>query len=233
MRCTTRFEIVNARRRVGNVAKVQNAHGLSGSQVIILNILGKASTGMTAHEISFAGKVPVNTQNIGPAYTDRADASRHTESLVGRGMVRAEQWEGDDVRWYITDLGKKFSTLKGRVVGATTKLPSSVIDPVALAMKKTRTYPFEEYTVQDMEEFRNKLPKEWHHIDLDDLRRQAQARRKQGIFSDPDEKREKAVRRVLREFGPRGTVMPEFLTEDQMGQLYGIIGHDVTADVEE
>ena len=40
------------------------------------------------------------------------------------------------------------------------------------------------------------------------------------------------MKKILREFGPTGTMIPEFLTEDQVQELYARLGVDVSADVE-
>lgn len=49
---------------------------------------------------------------------------------------------------------------------------------------------------------------------------------------DPDAKRDKALKRLLREFGPSGTIQADFLTEDQTQELYSLLGTTVGADEE-
>lgn len=205
------------------MSKIRNADGLSGSQVLILNTLAKSSVGMTDDEITFHANVPVNVNTIGPVYGETIE--NHPNSLRGRGLVVCEKEEDGDVRWRITTKGRELGkTLKGNRIGPSNRVPNDILDPVAGAFKRLRSYPFEEYTKEDMTELRARLPKEFHSIDLDELRRQAQARRKQGVFSDPNERRDKALRRIVREFGADGTIFRDFLTEDQLGTIYGMIG---------
>lgn len=206
---------------------IVNADGLSGAQIKILNILSKASMGMTAAEISHAGKIPVNSGNIGPVKDDVLE--KYPESLRGREFVRAEQYEGDEVRWSITDKGRKIgSTFKGRKTGPNKKVDPAILDPVILAFKKTRNYGLESYTDEDMTEMRKKLGVEYKDVEIDDLRRQIESRRKQGAFKDPAEARKKSLQKALREFGPSGTVIRGFLTEDQVSDLYAQIGGDMS-----
>lgn len=205
------------------MAKIKNAGGLSGSQVIILNILAKSSVALTADTIAMLGKVPVNTQTIGPVFGE--NISNSPDSLRGRGLVVCEKDEEGEVTWSITTKGREIGlTMKGNRIGSETRVPNEIIDPVAIRFKKLRSYPFEEYTTEDMTAMRAALPKQYHTVPLDELRRQAQARRKQGIFSDPTERRDKALKRIIKEFGNDGIVIPGFLTEDQISSIYGMMG---------
>lgn len=205
------------------MATAQRAAGLTPSQVTILKVLARSSVGLSAHEISHAAKgVPVNSGTIGPVF----DTVLHNypDSLRGRGMVRCEKWEGDEVRWFITEKGKPMAGFKAIKVGPQTKIDPKILDPLVIAFKKTRTYGIEQYTDEDLTELRGKLPKELQAVELRDLRKQMEARRKQGAFSDPAKKREASLQKLLREFGPTGTVIPEFLTEEQVSELYSQLG---------
>lgn len=205
------------------MATVQRAAGLTPSQVTILKVLSKSSDGLTAHEISHSGKgVPVNSGTIGPVF----DSVLHNypDSLRGRGLVRCEKWEGDEVRWFITEKGRPFAVYKAHKIGPKSRVPNDILDPLAIAFRKTRTYAFEEYTDEDMLEMRSKLPEVYQTVEVEDLRKQIQARRKQGAFADANEKIIKGLKRVIREFGPNGTIIPDFLSEEQMGEIYSKIG---------
>lgn len=211
------------------VKSKQNAEGLTPSQVVILNVLGKSAVPLSAGEISLeGGRVPVNVQTIGPVFDEHL--SNYPNSLRGRGLVRPEKYEGDDVRWEITTKGKQYTTVKAQKIGPGKRVPNEVLDPVVLKFKKRRTYGLERYTEDDICDLRTQLPKQYWDVDVTDLWNQILARRKQGAFADPNEKRRKALERVIREFGPNGTMIAEFLTEDQLGTLYVELGSEVTAD---
>lgn len=207
------------------------ADGLTPSQVKILKVLAGSEAGLTAEEISLYGKgLPVNTITIGPAF---GETGSYPQSLRAREMVYPEKYEGEEVRWFITAKGKKASSFKARKIGPENKVPPEILDPLVILFKKTRTYGLEQYTQDDIEELRSKLPEEYHEADVTDLWNQILARRKQGAFADPSEKRTKALERLIREFGPEGTVIPEFLTEDQMGQIYSALGYNEQSGEEE
>jgi len=203
---------------------VKRADGLTASQVIILNVLAKASTGLTASQISYAGKgVPVNANTIGPVFGEG-----HPDSLRGRGLVVCEKQEEEDVHWSITEKGRKMAGMKAQRIGPGKRVPNEVLDPVVLMFKKRRTYGLERYTDDDILDLRTQLPKDYRDVDPKDLWNQILARRKQGAFADPDEKIRKALEKVLREFGPNGTMIEDFLTEDQVQQLHTRLGVGVT-----
>jgi hypothetical protein len=143
--------------------------------------------------------------------------------------------EEDDVRWYITPEGRKLieKGVKGKKIGAEKKVPNEILDPALRAFKALRAYGLEEYTDEDMKEFRSRLPKEYHDVGLDDLRGQNVARRKQGCFADPEEKRRKSMQKILREFGPTGTVIKDFLGEEQVSDLYSRLGNNSASEEDE
>lgn len=208
---------------------VKRAGGLTPSQVSILKVLSKSSVGLTAHEISHAAKgVPINTNTIGPIYEEHIP--NYPDSLRGRELVRCERYEGEEVRWYITEKGRPFAGFKAHKVGPKTKIDPEILDPLVLAFKKTRTYGIEQFTNEDLTELRSKLPEDYREVELLDLRKQMEARRKQGAFADPEKKRIKCLERIVREFGPNGTVISDFLTEDQLGDLYAQLGIDAAAE---
>lgn len=216
------------------MAVVKNAQGLSGAQVIILQELAKHPNGLETQLLAQATKVPVSSATIGPAFTNLL--KDYPESLRGRDLAYCEKMEGEKVKWYLTAEGEQIArTFKGRKIGPTKKVPNKVLDPAVMKFKTTRAYGLEQYKEDDLTALRSALPKEYQDVDvaqLGDLHNQILARRKQGAFSDPEEKRRKQLQKLYREFGPNGTVIEGFLYEDQAAQLLSMLGGDAGADDE-
>lgn len=207
----------------------KNAEGLTNSQVIILQQLAdNPDTGLTSDELGEMS-LPVNAQTTGPIYREMLD--RYPNSLYGRGLAEPSRQEGERVCWFITDKGKKVAlTFKARMRGPVVKVPKEVLDPLVLKFKDTIAYGLEHYDEDDLAALRKTLPQQYREVALDDLKDQILARRKQGAFADPEEAKRKAARKVIKEFGPYGTIIKEFLTEDQMSQLYALAGQDAAAE---
>ena len=184
-----------------------------------------------------AAGVPVNSGNIGPAFTEVLD--NYPDSLRARALVYCERMEGERVRWYITKEGVKIATgYKGRKIGPKRKVPNTILDPVVMKFKDTRAYGLEQYTENDLQALREALPDEYHDVgvvrppdgSLSDLHNQILARRKQGAYGDKDEKRKKQLQKLYREFGPNGTVIEGFLYEEQVSQLLELLGGEKDTD---
>lgn len=204
------------------MATVKNAQGLNGSQVLILQALIRAGVnGVETSVLQKAAGVPVNSGNIGPAFTEVLD--HYPESLRARGLVYCEKMEGERVKWFITKKGIAIATeFKGRKIGPKRKVPNALLDKVVMQFKKTRAYGLEYYTEDDLCAIREELGEGFEDMDYrpqGDLHSQILARRKQGAFSDKDEKRKKQLQKLYREFGPNGTVIEGFLYEEQVSQL--------------
>lgn len=209
------------------MAVVKNAQGINSSQVLILQALTRAGVnGVETSVLQKAAGVPVNSGNIGPAFTEALE--HYPDSLRARGLVYCEKMEGERVKWFITKKGIAIATeFKGRKIGPKRKVPNSLLDKVVMEFKKTRAYGLEYYTEEDLSAIRSALGEEYSDVDCQpqgDLHSQILARRKQGAFSDKDEKRRKQLQKLYREFGPNGTVIDGFLYEEQVSQLLEMIG---------
>lgn len=166
---------------------------LNVSQVLILKTLAHYEGEMITRERLEAESGAVcDYPNLGPVYTDTKP--NYPGCLWSLSLVDSEgHYETDSegreklvTYWKITDKGMEYAkTIQTRRKSTRNgKIPARVIDPVAIAMKKTRTYGFESYSIADLEELRSKLPEKWQDISDDDLKSQLANRRKQGAFAD-------------------------------------------------
>lgn len=166
---------------------------LNVSQVLILKVLAHYDGELvTRDRLQRESGAVCDAENLGPVFLETLQ--KYPESLWGLGLVRSEGYYEQDEQgkdkmvtyWGITDEGKQEATRiqtrrKSTCYG---KIPAKVIDPIAIAIKRTRTYGFEAYSMADLEEIRNKLPEKYQGISNDDLRSQLANRRKQGAFAD-------------------------------------------------
>lgn len=160
---------------------------LNNTQVIFLQLLVKHPKGLTRDEINDETGIIPTPQLLGP--TRKEDLPNWRGSLYQRGLVIPHLFEQDDgenvVIWKVTPLGYK---LAGKYK-ARTKLtpdgaiPADVLDPIVREFKKSRTYGFEHYTDEDMQDIRDKLGEEYADQDLHELRLRIINRRKQGAYS--------------------------------------------------
>lgn len=196
---------------------------LNSSQVLILQALTKADKPLTREQIEAkSAGAAVNAGNIGPVFKEVLE--NYPDSLYGLGFVRPEKAEDGTVTWNATAKGKAASAkVKTRKRNGIQRVPNGTIDPVVKKFKPTRTYGFELYTDDDLKEIRAACGDEHKDVPLTDLQAQIIARRKQGAYADEAATVGKAVARVLREFGPDGTVLKNLLKPDQCNRLKGLV----------
>jgi hypothetical protein len=199
---------------------------LNSSQVLILQAMAQHRQPMTAREIEERSGAPASADNLGPVYQDSVRGDRYTTSLLGLGYVDSQRLEGEPVTWFLTSAGRKAARVyRTRRRGDFVRVPPDVLDPVVRNFKKTRIYGFEVYTEDDLSAIRQTLGDDYHGIPLEELRDQIVCRRKQGAFADKSEKTRRAVDRVIREFGPHGTIL-SLLTESQLEDLYELCAEE-------
>lgn len=188
-------------------------------QALILSTLAKWPMGLTVEKLEEKAGVPVTPNNIGPITVE--SLVNHPDSLYARKLVRpVKPYEDEPYKWVITDAGKKLAEkVKGRKIGAKDKVDNDILDTAVVKFRTTRAYGMENWTDADIREVRGMLGSAYEMVELDDLKNQILARRKQGAYADPKEKFRKACERAIREFGPHGTIIKELLTEDQITTL--------------
>lgn len=196
---------------------------LSVAQVRILRaIVAAGDSGLTRTQIQEETGCTLSG-NLGSAYAE--DASNNEGTLIGHKLVSGIQTLDDEdmrstARFVATSKGKRaseFFMVRDRP-DQSNRIPPKKLDPVVRSFKQQRTYSFEVYTDEDIQEIRSLLGEEWSHVPLASLREQMMNRRKVGAYADPDERNRRAVEAAIRQFGPEGTIYP-VLTDEQVSEM--------------
>ena len=207
-----------------------SAH-LNSSQVLILQALkARPEVGLTRQEIADkAGGACCSPQNLGPVTKESLSTNEdYSDSLYGHGYVYPSQDEGETTRWFITKTGVKVSstlrTLETPETSETLKIPEKHLIQAGRKFRSTRTYGFERATPSDLKEMIGHLPPQFSTIDAEDFLQRLINLRKQGKFTTRQETLGKSVKKVIREFGPEGTVLA-LLTSKQVAALLEFVEH--------
>jgi hypothetical protein len=204
---------------------------LNASQVMILQALAKSDEPLSKEDIEkVAPNAAVSAINLGPVFQETLEGAnegngawRYSDSLYALGYVRPVKDNRDDKEvtcWEITAKGRKLvDKLVTRTKAAgNLKIPPEILDPIILKMRAVRTYGLNVWTDTDVKELRDKLPEEYRTISIENLRHRIVQRRQAGAFADPSKKRRMSIEKVLREFGPDGTVL-QLLSNKQVDVL--------------
>jgi hypothetical protein len=152
---------------------------MTPTQVNVLKVLSKSPNGLTRKQLEEKVKAVMTTDIIGPTYAE--DLHKHPDSLYGQGYVSPIADE-DGLRWYITHEGRVTGERMRTRKPSFAVVPGNILDPVVIAFRPTRTYCFELYTDEDIQEIRSKLPSPYTQVLIPELRQQIVNRRKMGKY---------------------------------------------------
>ncbi len=135
-------------------------------------------------------------RHVGPHYVEKAEqyAAYFTHpSLITLGYVgiRHEEQEGEKggraFVAYLTPEGEAAAErFKTRKADQRYRIPRDMLDAAAIPIRPTRTYSFESYTTEDLDQVRDLLDEKYRDIEDESLKHQLANRRKAGAFADDD-----------------------------------------------
>lgn len=201
---------------------------LTAAQIRILQVLRDANGPVTRSALVQAAGASNVTEVLG--YTldtlGREEVDQSPGSLMALHYVHEEKYtdvdSGRQERTYeLTGEGKSavdaYKVAPRRL--AHQRVEKGILDECVLRMRPTRSYGIECWTTDDLTELRDMLGDGYEDIDLIDLRKQVENRRKQGAFAPPGKKEISSLEKLLREFGDSGTVIAELLTPEQVKRV--------------
>jgi len=155
---------------------------LTSTQIIFLQALAKAPRGLTVRQLRDKTSLSPSSQSLGPLYVETAE--HYPRSLIGQGLVRAEEYQEDENRFFATPSGIKAAriyTARHRLNNKSF-IPPKILDPAVVKIKATKSYGLELFTDDDVAEVRALLGPKYKSVPIDDLRWRIVNRRKQGAY---------------------------------------------------
>jgi hypothetical protein len=166
----------------------------TNTQINVLQFL--ATRGGWATFVEINRRFNATIRHVGPRCPE--DVGRYEEeyghpSLMGMGYVTTRMEERDEAVGGQScvvslsaegeDAARRFRTRKG---DKRHRVPRDQLDAAGRAIRPTRTYAFEAYTTEDLDQIRDLLDEEYQDVSDDYLKHQLANRRKAGAFGGDD-----------------------------------------------
>ncbi len=198
------------------------ANPLNSSQVHILQTLVQYPVGLTTAKLQEVcqDKASVSTNNIGPVNEETIEQGGSPTSLRALGYVSCTRHEGQEPTWQLTAKGRamaKRSSTRSRL-DESQRIPKEILDKAVKKVHPYKTYGFEVYTSNDLQEVRIFCGESYIHVTDENLRDQMVTRRKLGAFADPQAKTKAGLTKLL-------SLLEEFglmLTQESQAKFVGL-----------